>query len=182
MNCRQVRRLIIAALTLTAVATDRVWAQPVVGDNEVQLAAGFFHSQDSDSGNLNVDLDYGRYVLDNHWELGARAGYQGVYVSKGPDAWNVTVAPFLDYNFHGIVDDDRLIPFVGGFVGAVFDDHNLSGTVGPELGAKLFLNRQTFAGIRYRYEWFFDDIDVGKDDSNGNHVVTVSLGYVWGGQ
>jgi hypothetical protein len=35
------------------------YAGPLAGDSEVLLSGGFFHQQDSDTGNFNIDLSYG---------------------------------------------------------------------------------------------------------------------------
>ncbi|MCC6953534.1 MAG: hypothetical protein IT290_05410 [Deltaproteobacteria bacterium] len=154
-------------------------AQPMPNDNELQLTAGFFHAQDSDAGNANVDLSYGRFLANNHWEFGGRVGYQGIYNDNAPDVWNASVVPFFDYHFYNVTEDDRVVPFVGGFVGMVFNDDDFDGTTGPELGAKFFMSRSTFATMRYRYEWFFDNYEVGDERAEGNHVFTVGLGYLW---
>lgn len=156
-------------------------AQPSDNSQEVEAAAGFFHTQDADTGSLNADLSYGRYLGDMASEAGVRIGYAGVYNDNAPDVWTARVTPFYDYHFTGVTPDDRVLPFVGGFIGAIFNDDDGDGTLGPELGAKFFFNKQTYAGVRYRYEWFFDDLDVGTESSEGNHVVTFALGYVWNG-
>jgi hypothetical protein len=48
-----------------------VVAAPAEGASEVQVSAGFFHAQGSDSGNLNADLSYGYYFTPG-WQLGIR--------------------------------------------------------------------------------------------------------------
>ncbi|MGB5707009.1 MAG: hypothetical protein WBM41_09255 [Arenicellales bacterium] len=53
-----------------------------------------------------------------------------------------------------------------------------------------YLNDSTFLITRYRYEWFFDDLNLGSlneiedrietvadNRSDGNHVFTVGLGF-----
>lgn len=156
-------------------------AQPAPEANEVQLAAGFFHTQDSDTGNFNLDAAYGRFLADPAWELGVRQEFQAVYNDDAPDAWNATTLGFVDYHF-GVTPTNPLIPFVGGNLGIVWNDDELQGTIGPEAGLKAYMNDQTFVIGRYRYQWFFDDVDLGAEDDRGNHVVTIGLGYQWGGE
>ena len=54
--------------------------------------------------------------------------------------------------------------------------------MGPLAGLKFFVTDATFVQTAYRYEWFFDSLDQAGDHSNdGNHVVSIGIGYVWGG-
>ena len=48
-----------------------VVAAPTDGASEAQISAGFFHQENSDSGNLNADLSYG-YYLTSAWQLRIR--------------------------------------------------------------------------------------------------------------
>ncbi len=59
---------------------------------------------------------------------------------------------------------------------------NRNNFIEPIRGVKVFFNPNTFVSSRYRYEWYFDNLDVGSDSSEGNHVVTIGFGYVWGGE
>ncbi|MFN8392968.1 MAG: hypothetical protein U0136_21925 [Bdellovibrionota bacterium] len=171
--------LFILMSSLFLLGATPSFAQPRAGDSEVEVAAGFFHQQDSDSGSLNADLSYGMY-LDDRPEFGIRAAYYATYNDHAPDVWTATIAPFFDYNFTGYLDNHSVVPFVGAFVGAAFNDDDFDGTTGPEAGVKVFLNRNTYVGLRYRYEWFFTSLDVGDESSDGNHVLNVALGYDWG--
>jgi len=43
----------------------------------------------------------------------------------------------------------------------------------------VFVSQSTYALIRYRYEWFVEDLEQGDFDDDadeGNHVVTIGLG------
>jgi hypothetical protein len=152
---------------------------PVDGDHEAEIAAGFFHAQDSDSGAFNVDLQYG-YYLTPGWEIGLRQALNYNFVDDGPDAWTATTVPFVLYNFH---INQTFIPFLGVGIGAAWNDRDATGLLGPQAGLKIFLTDQTYLGLRYRYEWFFNSLnraDNNKDD--GNHVGTIGIGFVWGGE
>jgi hypothetical protein len=172
---------ILFTCSLFALLTSAVspaLAQPAADDYELEAAAGFFHAQDADTGSLNADVALGKF-LDKEPELGLRFGYQGTYNDDAPDVWTATIAPFFDYHFTGLTQDNNVIPFIGCFLGAAFNDDDFDGTTGPEAGIKFFFNKQTYVGLRYRYEWFFDDLDVGQEHSDGNHVVNVAIGYHW---
>jgi hypothetical protein len=151
---------------------------PVAGDNEVEVTAGFFHSQGSDSGSFNADLQYG-YYLTPGWEIGLRQALNYNFIDGGRDSWVATTTPFLVYNFRF---NDRVIPFLGLAGGVAWNDRDVTGTLGPNAGVKLFLTDQTYLALRYRYEWYFNSLkraDNNADD--GNHVATIGIGFVWGG-
>jgi hypothetical protein len=151
---------------------------PVAGDNEVEVAAGFFHSQGSETGALTADLNYG-YYLTPGWEIGLRQALNYTFVDDARDAWFATTTPFLNYNFRLT---DVVVPFLGAFFGAVWNDKDVSGTLGPQVGIKFFVGDQTYLGLRYRYEWFFDSLrGAGRNADNGNHVINLGVGFVWGG-
>jgi len=152
---------------------------PVGGDHEVEIAGGFFHAQGSDSGSLNADLQLGHY-LSPGWEIGFRQAVNYNFVDDGPDAWIATTTPFLLYNFHL---SDRFVPFVGVAAGAAWNDKDVTGTLGPNAGIKIFLTDQTYLGLRYRYEWFFNKFKrINNNADQGNHVGTIGIGFVWGGE
>src|SRR6266545_3791450 len=82
---RNVTRLFATAMLIGWLFGDvTAIAAPTEGASEVQVSAGFFHAQGSDTGNLNADLSYGYYFTPG-WQLGIRQA--------------------LNYNF---VDDHRV--------------------------------------------------------------------------
>jgi hypothetical protein len=156
----------------------RVYALPLAGDSEIQISGGASHSQGSDSGNFNADINYG-YYLSPGWELGFRQAISYNFVDDGPDAWNATTTPFLHYNFR---ITNILVPYLGISGGVVWNDRDVTGTFGPNAGLKLFVADQTFVNIGYRYEWFFKNFEAARDNrTHGNHVANIGLGFVWGG-
>ena len=172
--------IVTAALTFFFVL---LWANPshsgpVAGDNEIEAAAGLFHAQGSDTGALTADLGYG-YYLTPGWQIGLRQAVNYSFIDDARDAWFATTTPFINYHFRLT---ENILPFLGGFIGAVWNDRDATGTLGPNVGIKFFLADQTFLGIRYRYEWFFDSLrGVGRNADNGNHVFNIGIGFVWGG-
>jgi hypothetical protein len=152
-------------------------AAPVDGDHEIQISGGAFHAQGSDLGSFNIDLSYG-YFLTPGWELGLRHAYNYVFNDKGSDVWNMSTTPFILYNFPlGI-----FVPYLGGSIGAAYNDRDITGVIGPNAGLKVFFNSQTFLNVGYRYEYFFSDFEGINDNSNtGNHIGTIGIGFVWGG-
>ncbi len=147
---RSLRRYMFAAflvLPLTMVGPKISYGTPVAGDNEIDVAAGFFHTQGSDTGSFNADLSYGYYLT-----------------------------PGYNFQFGNIV------PFLGLAGGIVWNDRNITGTLGPTAGVKFFLSEQTYLGLRYRYEWFFHSIKgLENNADHGQHVANIGIGFVWGG-
>jgi hypothetical protein len=177
---RSLRRFIFAAflvLPLTMVGTKISYGVPVAGDSEINVAAGFFHTQGSDSGSFNVDLSYG-YYLTPGWELGFRQALNYNFIDGAKDQWRATTTPFLFYNF----PFGNIVPFGGLAGGIVWNDQKVTGTLGPTAGVKFFLSEQTFLGVSYRYEWFFHSFrGLENNADHGQHVANIGIGYVWGG-
>lgn len=158
-------------------------AQPVENDWEIQGSANFFHTQDSHTGTVTADGALG-YFLTDELEVGVRQTISSAFIRHARDQWLATSAGFSDYNFHGLVNEDWIIPYLGAFVGAVWNDQDSTGTLGPNAGTKFFLSRRTSINAAYRYEWYFDKVntkDIRENSDHGNHVATLGLTYVWGG-
>jgi hypothetical protein len=154
------------------------YAAPVDGDNEVLLSGGFFHQQDADTGNFNVDLSYG-YYLTPGWEIGLRQALNYNFVDDGRDSWIATTAPFIHYNFRLT---EVLVPYLGVHGGIAWNDDDVTGLIGPAAGLKLFVADQAFINLGYRYEWFFKSFKGAVNNkSDGNHVGNIGVGFVWGG-
>src|SRR5437762_11779327 len=108
---RSLRRYIFAAflvLPLTMVGPKISYGTPVSWDNEIDVAAVFFHTQGSDTGSFNADLSYG-YYLTPGWELGLRQGLNYDFIDGARDSWRATTTPFLFYNFQF----GNIVPFLG---------------------------------------------------------------------
>lgn len=178
------KTLLQALLILACIAGSTALAQPTPHDKELQASAGFFHAQGSDSGSVNGDIGFGYFLGDPHWEIGLRQGFSYSFIEDSSDVWTATTIPFVNYHLLGLFESDRVVPFIGTFVGAIWNDEDITGTLGPDAGVKFFVNDSTFLTMRYRYEWFFNDLslgDIGDNSSKGNHVGTIGLGFVWGG-
>ena len=194
MNQRGVFRRSSAApilwglLGLILLGTSSAAAQIDEGDSQAQLSLGFFHQQDSETGTLQGDGTYGYYVTPM-WEVGVRQSIASTFVEDGDDAWLASTAPYVHYNFHNPNEMNTYIPYLGAFIGGVYNDDDFTGTVGPAGGLKIFPEDDVFMNIHYRYEWFFDDLELSsvRDDfdtlkenrSDGNHVVTIGFGILW---
>jgi hypothetical protein len=167
--------LSLGLLLTTATAS---FALPSDGSSEVLLSGGFFHAQGSDDGNFNADVSYG-YYLSPGWEIGLRQGLNYLFRDDNPDAWTATTTPFIFYNFRVT---DVLVPYLGIHGGVVWNDRDVTGTIGPNAGLKLFVSPQTFVNIGYRYEWLFNTFHSAVNNrDNGNHVGNIGIGFVWGG-
>jgi hypothetical protein len=162
--------------SLVGLAT--VAAAPRDGANEVQVSGGFFHAQDSDTGNLTIDLSYG-YNLTPGWQVGFRQALNSIFVEDGSDQWSATTTPFINYHFRVT---DIIVPYLGAFIGAVWNDRDITGTLGPQVGVKFFVHEQTFLNLGYRYEWFWDKFErIDNSADNGNHIFNIGVGFQWGG-
>lgn len=170
-----------AMLVFTGVPA---FAQPMANDREVQASGGFFHAQGSGDGSVNGTVGFGYYLTNPAWQVGAQQGLSYQFIDHGPNVWTATTTPYVNYHFLNLFQNPGIVPYAGGFVGAVWNDEDITGTVGPTAGVKFFLSDQVFLVTQYRYEWFFDDLSlggVGDNSSDGNHVGTIGLGFVWGG-
>jgi len=155
-----------------------VQAAPVAGMSELQASGGFFHSQGSDSGNLNADLSYGYYFTPG-WQVGIRQGLNYNFIDDHRDFWVASTVPFLNYNFRVT---DIIVPYLGGFMGLVWNDRDATGTIGPQAGIKFFVHDRAFLNLGYRYEFFFDRLRaIDNNASHGNHVFNIGIGLTWGG-
>src|SRR5436853_5914431 len=81
---------------------------PVGSDNEIDVSAGFFHTQGTHTGSFNADVSYG-YYLTPGWELGLRQALNYDFIDGARDSWRATTTPFLFYNFQF----GNIIPFLG---------------------------------------------------------------------
>jgi hypothetical protein len=153
-------------------------ALPGDGANELQVAAGLNHTQGSDSGSLNGDLSYG-YYLTPGWELGLRQALNYNFIDDRSDVWNATTTPFLVYNFRLT---NIIVPYLGAFIGAAWNDKDATGVAGPQGGIKFFVHDTTFVNVGYRYDIFFSSLkNVDNKASHGNHVLNLGVGFTWGG-
>jgi len=168
------------SLILIVCFTTGSYALQSAGNKEIQLSGGFFHAQDTDVGTVTLDASYG-YYLTNVWQIGIGQTLNYNIIDNESDTWTASTVPFVNYHFRGLSTNDVFQPFLGVFAGAVYNDEDATGTAGPTVGLKAFLNEKTFLVTKYRYEWFFNEIELGNvtDTSNGNHVVTLGLGFIW---
>jgi opacity protein-like surface antigen len=146
------------------------------GNKEIEVAAGFFHSEGSDVGSISGDVGFGYYVAPR-LSLGIRQTLSYNFIDDAPDTWLASTIPFVEYSF----GQGNVRPFLGAFVGGIYNDDEGTGTAGPSAGLRWYLNDSTAVVGRYRYEWFFDDIAIkdATDTRDGNHVVTVGLSFSW---
>ena len=148
------------------------------GNSTLQLGGGFFHAQGTDVGTLNTDLGYGYFLTDN-WELGVLQTLGYSFIEDDDDLWGASTIPFVNYNFRA---QERFQPFIGAFIGASYNEDDITGTIGPQLGFKSFVNDSTYIVAKYRYEWFFDELDysdIEDNSSDGNHVISLGVGFVF---
>ena len=127
---------------------------------------------------MTLDLGYG-YFLTEGWELGIIQTLGYSFIDDGDDIWIASTIPYINYNFRS---SEPFQPFIGAFIGATYNEDDATGTMGPQLGFKSFINDSTYIVLKYRYEWFFEELDyddVEDNSSDGNHVVTLGVGFVF---
>src|SRR5438445_8970185 len=74
------------------------YAAPVAGDNEVEAAGSFTHSQGSNTGNFTPDVAYG-YYLTPGWEVGLRQALSYNFIDGARDQWRATNMQIFFLNF-----------------------------------------------------------------------------------
>jgi hypothetical protein len=178
---RNLKFILAAALVFPLIsAGNQVSAQPVSNDQEIKVTGNLFRPLGQRGGVFGGGVSYGWYMNNPAWQVGIRQGLNIDWDRDSSDHWVATTVPFVDYHF---LNWGRYVPFVGGFLGAVWNDRDIEGTIGPEAGLKAYMDPNTFVSAQYRYEWFFDKLDSGsiRDTSSANHVGTIGIGYTWGG-
>lgn len=171
---KKVLSLCLALLVWSPLAL----AIPQGGETELQFGADFFMQDNSDTGAATGEVEWGKYTDDAMFEWGVRQSLNYTFVDDSDDSWLAVTSPFINYNF--MIDDCNWVPYVGAFVGLVWNDDDTQGTTGPQAGVRAFVSDQTFINFAYRYEWFFDDFDVIEEESsNGNHVGTIGVGFIF---
>ena len=167
--------LVAAVLASIALGYRPADAAPVAGDSEVQISGGLLIRK-APIAVISMRI----LITDTKSGVGGRIpsiGYS--FIHRGSDPWQATTTPFFHYNFSVT---NVLVPYLGIFGGVVWNDRDVTGTMGPAAGVKLFVSDQTFVNIGYRYEWFFNSFEAARDNrTHGNHVVNIGLGFVWGG-
>lgn len=171
-----VKAVYAAIISAFLLASNVAMAGPRAGSSELQVSGGFFHSQGSDVGSFNADVSYGYYFTPG-WQWGIRQGLNYNFIDDERDVWTATTAPFLNYNFRLT---DIIVPYLGTFLGVVWNDRDATGTVGPQAGVKFFVHDTAFLNLGYRYEFFFDHIKAVDDNATrGNHVFNIGVGLHW---
>lgn len=170
-----------AAISLSILIAGTTYAAQKKGDSDLQLAGSLFHSQGADYGTLAMDIGYGYYATDNV-EVGLLQTVGYIFLEDADDVWTASTIPYVRYYFRGLSVNDTFQPFVGAFIGASYNEDDITGTMGPQVGFKSFINDSTYIVAKYRYEWFFEELSINEVDdtsSDGNHVVTLGVGFVF---
>lgn len=174
------KKLVFALFVVVSCSAMAIpaFALPQGGENEIEVSAGYFRAVGTGSGTFNGDLLFGRYFDNPAWEVGIRQGFNHSQRDKSPDFWTATTAPFVSYHFRNLLANEA-VPFIGGQLGAVWNDEDFTGTIAPDAGIKFYIGDNTYFVTRYRYEWFFDKFKTVDETTDASHVVTAGLGFNW---
>jgi hypothetical protein len=178
--------LLVVLASLLAMPVEG-WSQPKSNDNEILLSASLFRPINSGSGAFNADAVYSYHFANPRWEVGLRQSFVYTFSPGESDVWNAVTAPLIRYNLlsetlFGIPRRPEFVPFIGGLLGAVWNDNEITGTAGPEAGLRWYARESTFLMISYRYERFFESLSSSDRTQSANNVVALGIGFNWGGR
>jgi len=153
------RKLIVPALALLAVPAISS-AQFEAGDLELTLSGTASATKDFDGSFIGVQGSLG-YFLTKEFEVGIRQEVNYLdgdssFMNTDETAWGGLTHVAADYHF----DLGALQPFVGVYGGYEYPAGSEGfPTVGPEIGAKYFVNGTTFVFGRVGYSYNLSDED-----------------------
>jgi hypothetical protein len=170
---------LVALVCITFISTAGHAAQNA-NDNSLQVLGGFQFYQSSEDGNLNLSIEYGKYT-SKPLEVGVLQSLIYNFTDARSDSWSALTAGYANWHFLGFTANDSFQPFLGMFGGIVYNDEDLTAAIGPNAGFKAYFTDNTFITTRYRYEMYFNDLDLGGDVEAawGNHTIAIGIGYVW---
>ncbi len=147
------------------------------GSQEITLSGTGSNNNDFDTGTFGITGSYG-YFVTPALELGVRQSFNWAGANDSDDTWSGSTRLAADYHFF---TQSRFRPFVGVNIGYIYgDDVNNTGTIGPELGIKYFVNDTTFILAQSEYQIFFDSSDDISDNFNdGAFQHTIGLGFIF---
>jgi hypothetical protein len=148
---------------------------PQQGSHEFTLSGTGSNDNEFDRGTFGVTASYG-YYFSRNLELSARQSVNWTAVNNADDQINASTRGGLDYHFDVT---PRWRPYIGASIGAIYGEGvSDTGTIGPEIGVKYYVNPSTFIGLQTEYQFLFkgsDDIDNNVDD--GRFVYTLGMGF-----
>lgn len=178
------KRLLLAA-TLLGLLPSVAFAQDgreyrggaKAGDHEITLSGTGTNNNDFDAGNFGITGSYG-YYYTKALEFSLRQSVNWSGADNSDDNWSGATRLAADYHF---LTDGRFRPFLGVNIGYIYGDSvNNTGTIGPELGFKYFVNDTTFVLVQTEYQVFFDSGDnVSNAFEDGAFQHTIGLGFVF---
>ncbi|RFA31144.1 hypothetical protein CAI21_00325 [Alkalilimnicola ehrlichii] len=151
---------------------------PVEGDREITLFGSGRSDVDFDNNTISVNGSFAQYLTDE-WSLGVRQGIDYIDRPDESSIWQGSTALFTQWHFGA--PDAMVRPFVGVNFGGFYGD-NLTDTwaAGPEVGAKWYVQPQTFILTQVDYQFTFrnaDDLDEDWDDGRFNYHIGVGYNF-----
>lgn len=162
--------LLMLALALTISLT--AVAQPTKGSVEMTLSGAGAATKDFDTSNFGLNVGLGYYLTDAV-EAGIR---QTVNLDNLTGSALTEVA--LDYNLH-IPKLTRVLPYGGLTVGYAYGAKVADALqLGPEVGLKIYVHKNTFVNASIGYVWRFNSPGAFVDNASaGAFRYGVGVGF-----
>ena len=179
--CLKSVTLIVSIISIIYAITGPVRAAET-GEQSIQVTGGFFMSQgDAQTGTAELEVAYG-YRLAPRWQTGLRLMASYTMTDPTEDVWTGSTTAYVNFYPLGNDPNQRLQPFIGTFLGEGWSDVDNEITYGPTAGLQYDFSKSTYFVFQYHYEAYIKRIDAGAETNNfddGNHVMTMGLGYRW---
>jgi hypothetical protein len=142
------------------------------GSKELTFSGAGTADNSFDNNTLGLSIGYGWYSSPN-LEFSARQNVNFADVG-GDSLWNGSTRVAMDYHWTG----GSWRPFAGAELGFIYGDGvNDTGIIGPEIGIKYYLKKDTFLYWLEEYQVLFDSGDDSDNNiSDGTFVHTFGIG------
>jgi hypothetical protein len=175
--------LLATIVPLVATAQNRALVAPDVdvpgaraGQFEFTLGGNGVSNKDVDSTAGGGSASLGYYLTDTT-EAIIRQSINYANPDDGNTVWNGSTRVGIDQHFSAPWAPVR--PFIGATVGRIYGDTvEDTWASGLEVGAKFYVQAQTFIYTTVEYQWFFEDADTADNSfKQGQWVWSLGLGF-----
>lgn len=144
------------------------------GDKEFTLTGTGTSDDEFDNNFFTTQFAVG-YFFNDMLEGIFRQDLSFLVRDEDDDDWEGSTAVGVDFNFNL----NGIVPFLGATVGYAYGDViEETWFLGPEAGAKFFVNTTTFIQALVQYQWLFDNGDEVTDNfDDGRYVYGLGIGF-----